>query len=282
MGIFNKAAGISGTLISFLLLAGGCHNSGNGDTTETEGTNSIIKSEVILPPETRNILYAFPTPLEVAIMLQDAKAGYIFNITNPPANVTRYFTEKTKALSLGIYSADLAYSATYNKADETEKFLYCTEKLAKDLGIAGVYDKTLLEKVNAHKNNRDSIVAMVSKVFNQTNDFLNKNNRSQVAVLVATGGFVEGLYLAASLNQVASDNKAITAIILKQKDNLDKLLSILQEYSMDSNIRPVVDEVAKIRPVFTKYGLEAGKNLPRQQAVEIADLTESVRDSMIK
>ena len=269
-------------LILMFLPVSGCHNERNGDASEAEEASGVIKSEVILTPEARSILYSFPTPFELTVMLRDARAGYIFDISNPPANVTRYFTEKTKALNLGIYSADLAYSATYNKADETEKFLYCTEKLAKDLGISGVYDRSLMEQVNAHRNNRDSIIAIVSKAFRLTNDFLSKNNRSQVAVLVATGVFTEGLYLAASLNQVAVDNKAITAIILKQKNNLEKLLGILKEYSMDSNIKPVADELAKLKPVFTEYKPEEGKNLPPRQAVELANLTESIRASLIK
>jgi hypothetical protein len=215
MRLFNGTQGISLLIATTLLVSGSCHNEGNGEASENAQSSGIIKSEVILPPEARNMLNSFPTPFELTAMLQDARAGYIFNITNPPSNVTRYFTEKTKSLNLGIYSADLAYSATYNKADETEKFLYCTEKLCKDLGIAGVYDRSLFDQVNVHRNNRDSIIAMVSKAFLMTNDFLSKNNRSQVAVLVATGAFIEGIYLAATLSQVAVDNKAITAVIFK-------------------------------------------------------------------
>jgi hypothetical protein len=215
-------------------------------------------------------------------MLQRAKAGFIFNITNPPANVTKYSTGKAKALNLGVYSADLAYAATYNYVDETNKFLACTGKLANDLGIAGVYDPGLVEKVKKFNNNKDSLVNMVTKIFSQTNDFLSKNNRNQIAVLVATGAFVEALYLAASLNQVAADNKAIATVIFRQKDNLDKLATILTAYNMDSELKPIGDEVSKLKAIYTNYGLEADKKLPQQKAAEIGDLTQSVRDSFIK
>ncbi|MCX6282428.1 MAG: hypothetical protein NTU51_10745 [Bacteroidetes bacterium] len=259
-----------------------CNNPANQDKQANQAAADTIKKDVTLSPENKNLLYQFPTPFEVTLMLQRAKAGFIFKITNPPANLTKYSTEKAKALNLGVYSADLAYSATYNFVDETNKFIACTGKLANDLGIAGVYDPSLVDRVKKFNNNKDSLVNLVTKLFNKTNDFLSKNNRNQIAVLVATGTFVEALYLAASLNQVAADNKPISTVIFRQKDNLDKLVTLLTAYNMDSELKPIGDEVIKLKAIYTNYGLEADKKLPQQKAAEIGDLTESVRDSFIK
>jgi len=268
--------------LSAILAMTPCNNTANQDKQANQSAADTIKKDVNLSPENRNLLYQFPTPFEVTMMLQRAKAGFIFNITNSPANVTKYSTEKAKALNLGVYSADLAYSSTYNYVDETNKFIACTGKLANDLGIAGVYDPGIVERVKKFNNNKDSLVNMVTKIFNGTNDFLSKNNRNQIAVLVAAGTFVEALYLTASLNQVAADNKAISTVIFKQKENLDKLITILTAYNMDSELKPVGDEVSKLKAIYTNYGLEADKKLPQGKAAEIGDLTQSVRDSFIK
>ena len=268
--------------LSAILAMTSCNNTANQDKQANQSAADTIKKDVNLSPENRNLLYQFPTPFEVTMMLQRAKAGFIFNITNSPANVTKYSTEKAKALNLGVYSADLAYSSTYNYVDETNKFIACTGKLANDLGIAGVYDPGIVERVKKFNNNKDSLVNMVTKIFNGTNDFLSKNNRNQIAVLVAAGTFVEALYLTASLNQVAADNKAISTVIFKQKENLDKLITILTAYNMASELKPVGDEVSKLKAIYTNYGLEADKKLPQGKAAEIGDLTQSVRDSFIK
>lgn len=274
----------AGLIVAFTatLTMTSCNNTAKQDETANQAAADTIKKDVNLSPENKNLLYQFPTPFEVTMMLQRAKAGFIFNITNPPTNVTKYSTEKSKALNLGVYSADLAYSATYNYVDETNKFIACTGKLANDLGIAGVYDPGIIDRVKKFNNNKDSLVNMVSRIFNNTNDFLSKNNRNEIAVLVAAGTFVEALYLAASLNQVASDNKAISTVIFKQKDNLDKLVALLTAYNMDSELKPVGDEVSKLKAIFSNYGLEADKKLPQQKAAEIGDLAESVRDTFIK
>ncbi|MCK9421730.1 MAG: hypothetical protein M0Q38_03960 [Bacteroidales bacterium] len=275
-------SGLAVAVLFLIIVLAGCNSTSNKDKKANEAVADTIRKEVILSPESQSLLYKFPTPFEVTMMLEKAKAGFIFDITNSPTNVTKYSTEKSKAINLGVYSADLSYSATYNRTDETNKFLACTNKLADELGIAGVYDQNLLDKIKKYNNNKDSLVALINKVFGQTNDFLSKNNRNQIAVLIAAGGFAEGLYLAAYLGLAAKDNTKITAVIADQKANFDKLLTILQAYNQDQNMKPIADEVAKLAPVWTNYGVESGKKLPKDKAIAVNDLTASVRDVLVK
>jgi len=278
----NMYSGIAGIVLLLTITLVGCNNAPNKDTAANQQASDTIKKELTLNPETRNLLYQFPTPFEVTMMLEKAKAAYIFDITNPPTEIGKYVTEKSKAINLGVYSADLSYSATYNRIDETNKFLACTSKLADELGIAGVYDKTLLDKIKKYNNNKDTVVMLISKVFNSTNAFLSNNNRNQVAVLIATGAFAEGIYLAASLNELAKDNKLITTVIYQQKDNLDKLLTILEAYQTDENMKQLAMEMGKLKAVYTDFGLVADKKMPLEKSSGIADLTESVRDKLVK
>ena len=268
------------TIFLFMLIS--CGTPGDKGSQADESEQDIIKKEVILSPETQDLLNRFPTPLEGALMLREAKAPYVFSLTNSPANLNRYFTEKTKAINLGIYSTDLAYSSAYQRASETEKFLYCTSKLAGDLGISGVYDRSLIDKLNSKSTNRDSLVALIQRFFSETGNFLRRNNRNQVAVLVAAGGFVEGLYIASSLCQVVTDNGKIASVIYSQKVSLDKIIRILGEYGDDSNVRPVADELAKLKPVYTEYLTGSGKAVPARTCSSIAELAGAVRASMIK
>ena len=267
----------------FLVIAlSGCNNATNNNQKANAAAADTIKKEVTLNPELKTILYSFPTPFAVTTMLEKAKAGFVFDITNPPANVGKYTTEMSKSLNLGVYSADLCYSATYNRTDEANKFLVCTNKLADELGIAGVYDKSLLERVKKYNNNKDSLVGLISKVLSQSNDFLTKNNRNQVSVLIAAGGFAEGLYLAASLGEMAKDNTKIMAVIAGLKDNHMKLLTILEAYRSDENMERVADEILRLKPIWDSYNIESGKKIPQQKATEISKLTESVRLVFVK
>ncbi|MEI7723820.1 MAG: hypothetical protein WCK09_01880 [Bacteroidota bacterium] len=275
-------SGVAMVALFLVIATSSCNNAATNDKNANAAVADTIKKEVTLSPESQNLLNSFPTPFEVTNMLEKAKAGFIFDITNPPANVGKYTTEMSKSLNLGVYSADLSYSATYNRSDETNKFLACTNKLADELGIAGVYDQSLLEKVKKFNNNKDSLIGLIGKIFNQTNNFLATNNRTKIAVLIATGGFAEGMYLAASLGEVAKDNTKIMAVIAGQKDNHMKLLTILEAYQADADMKPITDEIAKLKPIWGNYGIESGKKLPQQATAEISDLTESVRLTFVK
>jgi len=274
-------SGAALVILVLVIALSSCNNPAAQDEQANAAAADTINKEVTLSPESQGLLYSFPTPFEVTAMLEKAKAGFIFDITNPPANAGKYTTEMSKALNLGVYSADLSYSATYNRNDETNKFLACTNKLADELGIAGVYDQTLIEKIKKYNNNKDSLVGLINKVFSQTNDFLSRNNRNQIAVLIAAGGFAEGLYLAATLGEVAKDNTRIMAVIASQKDNHMKLLTILEAYNADQNMKPVADAIAKLKPIWGIYDIESGKKMPMQKVAELADLTESVRLSFV-
>jgi hypothetical protein len=267
--------GVAMVAIFLVIAFTGCMNPATQD--EQTDAADTIKQEIVLSPEAENLLYTFPTPFEVTAMLEQAKAGFIFDITNPPANVGKYTTEMSKALNLGIYSADLSYSATYNRTDETNKFLECTNKLADDLGIAGVYDQSLVDKVKLYSNNKDSLVAVIHAIFSQTNSFLASNNRTRLAVLIAAGGFAEGIYLAATLGEVAKDNTKIMAVIASQKDNHMKLLTILEAYQSDEEMNQVVENIAKLKPIWGIYDIESGKKMAQEKVTEISDLAESVR-----
>ena len=276
--IFFSLATLMAVSIIFLTSCG----IGTTDKEANKEAADSIKKELTLTPEAKNLLYALPTPFEVSEMLKNAQAGYIFDITNPVENVDKYMTEQSKAINLGIYSADLAYSATYNQIDNTNKFLGCTSKLANELGIAGVYQPNLVEKIKEFNNNKDSLVELVSDIFNATNDFLSKNNRNQVSVYIATGAFIEGLYLASSLNIVAKDNTQISEVILKQGDNYTKMMMILDLYQDDPGMKSVYDKMFKLKSVFAYFVQQPGKPLSKEKSFEINDLIEHIRNSFIQ
>jgi hypothetical protein len=166
--------------------------------------------------------------------------------------------------------------------DETNKFLACTNKLADELGIAGIYNPSMVEKINQFNNNKDSLISLINKVFSETNDFLSKNNRSQIAVLIATGGFTEAVFIAASLAEFAKDNSKIMAVIASQKENYNKLATILDAYKDDQVMKPVADEIAKLKPIWENYNIASGEKISQQTTKEITVLADKVRGSFVQ
>jgi hypothetical protein len=283
MKAFTKTKSVVLSLAILLILVfSSCKNKSEKSQNADNAIFDSIKQEVTLTPGSKSLLSKFPTPFEVTKMLIAAKAGYISNITNSPDNVTRYVTENRKAINLGVYSADLSYSTTYRQKDDINKFLGASGKLADELGIKGVYNQSLIDNIEKNNNNKDSLIAMVTKVFDQTNDFLSRNDRTKISVLITAGGFSEAVYLTALLGEMAGDNTRIMAVIASQKDHYDKLISIIEEYKDDDSMKSVYDNMLKLKPIWENYDVGSGKKIPQQNAKAISDIAESVRSEFIE
>ena len=109
---------------SFLLLAAlvvmfvvSC---GSRQAKEAENS-SVTPKEEVFKSVTK---YPIPTAFEVIKLINNAGATYILSLSNPVENVDKYFTEKSKAINLGIYGADLSYASTYQMKQETIKLVY--------------------------------------------------------------------------------------------------------------------------------------------------------------
>jgi hypothetical protein len=283
MKAFTKTKSVVLSLAILLILVfSSCKNKSEKSQNADNAIFDSIKQEVTLTPGSKSLLSKFPTPFEVTKMLIAAKAGYISDITNSPDNVTRYVTENRKAINLGVYSADLSYSTTYRQKDDINKFLGASGKLADELGIKGVYNQSLIDNIEKNNNNKDSLIAMVTKVFDQTNDFLSRNDRTKISVLITAGGFSEAVYLTALLGEMAGDNTRIMAVIASQKDHYDKLISIIEEYKDDDSMKSVYDNMLKLKPIWENYDVGSGKKIPQQNAKAISDIAESVRSEFIE
>jgi hypothetical protein len=177
--------------------------------------------------------YPIPTAVEVVDLLQRAGAPYILGISNPAANVDRYFTERSKALNLGVYGADLSYAGTYEMNQEIMKYLQVSKQLIEELNISTSFNMGFVQRVERNLEDKDSLINIVSESFNDTYIFLTENNRDDLALLVMTGSMIEGMFLTSQIAIGARDNSEITDIIIQQREPLGKLLELLDDYDDD-------------------------------------------------
>lgn len=203
----NKLKNLSIAKLSIIIaaisiFAVGCSNQGQTDQNNVDTTLSVTD-------QAEKLIYPLPTPLEITNMLNKAGASYIIGIANRPENVDKYFTESAKALNLGVYGADLSYSATYGMSQETMNFFLCTKKLRDGLDIQSAENENLANRIETNIDKRDSIYNILTSSFTTTFGYLNNNNKGAVAVLVLAGGWIEGLYLSTELAGMIEKNSEI-------------------------------------------------------------------------
>lgn len=238
-------------VISLIALMGtltltGCKSKGKG----SDESDSLKDFDSDVVKKVERVFYTLPSPFELAQMLKRAGAKYIFDILNPVENVHKYSTEKSKALNLGVYGADLSYASIYDQTQETMLFLSCSKELSDGLGISSALKQTLIDRIEQNIDNRDSLLQIISDSFYDTDEFLKQNERPTTAVLVLVGGWIEGLHIATRLAEITKDNKEIIQRIGEQKYSLDNVVALMEVYAEHPNIHDLYIEMKDLKKIY--------------------------------
>jgi hypothetical protein len=230
---------------------------GGGNKSETDNVGGDDKSA----PKTfekdssvENIFYSVPSPIETATLIQKAGVPYNKDYLNDIQKVSKYTTTGDKALNLGVYGSDLSFTSIYDQTQESMLYLKCANNLANGLGISGAFDENTANRLEANKNNRDSLLGIISESFWTADSYLKDNERPGTSSLIIAGGWVEGLYIATKINE-ASKNKDIEIRIVEQKFTLDNLVGMMKKYDFDETVAATYKELLDLKSVFDQINV---------------------------
>ncbi len=273
----NLIAKFSFLAMTMSLFALGC---GDSSTEQTDENNE--DTLVAIADQAEKLVYPLPTPLEITNMLNNAGASYILDLSNQPGNVDKYFTESQKALNLGVYGADLSYSATYNKSQETMDFFVATKKLRDGMDIQTPYNEDLSSRIEANIENKDSLYDILTSSFKGTFEYLNDNGKGAISVMVLAGGWVEGLYISAQLAMLTENNAEIMQGIADQKESLNKLITIMESYKDNQDVSEVLVELNDIKAIFAELQEVEGKaNMTEESFKKINEEVNNLRKKIV-
>lgn len=251
----NLIARLSFIAVSMSLFAIGCGDSTSNDQTEDNNTDTTVA----VAEQAEKLVYPMPTPLEITNMLNKAGAAYILDLSNSPEMVDKYFTEAAKAINLGIYGADLSYSATYNKSQETMDFFVCTKKLRDGMDIQTPYNEDLSARIEGNIDNKDSLYTILTGSFKGTFEYLNENGKGAISVMVLAGGWVEGIFLSTKLASLSENKAEIYQGIADQKESLNKLIAITETYKDNQNVSEVLADLNNVKTILAELQEVDGK-----------------------
>ncbi|NOQ24589.1 MAG: hypothetical protein GQ564_04430 [Bacteroidales bacterium] len=265
--LYRKALYLFVVLVSVTLMFG-C-NSGKDKTNDSDDIITLdsleIDEQLIQDVKAvKEIFYSLPSPLETAMILKQAGAKYNDELLNSTDNISRYVTNKSMALNLGIYTTDLSYASLFDQTQATINYMNASKKMAEGLGILGAIDENIIERLEANINNRDVIMDIISETIMNSSAFFEENDRQALSTIVLVGGWIEGLYIATNL--VGADanfnNNELISRIIDQKLTLTTVLSLLDENSDNEDVQNVKTNVNELKAVFDKIEVTTSKIEP--------------------
>lgn len=248
-------------------------------TTSTEDTSkadAIEKEEI--EKSLTDLAYPLPEPFELYMILEDIGASYLNGVLNPVSNAETYMTQKSQALGAGVYAADLGYAATYNSKEDIKAYAFTMKSLLDGLGVALDYSPLMNEESRQKLEDKDSLVAFITNIFYDTYSFLEEESIPSLSGLMASGAWVEGLYIATHISDDTYNNTEIVKIIFEQGESLDELIGLLQNFKEDERVSSLLGAFEKLLALYK----DAGDSLTKEQLDSITYTIETIRESIVE
>ncbi len=210
----------------------------------------------------KQVFYALPSPIETAMLIKRAGTSFDENLLNSVDNAQNYTTTRDKALNFGVYGADLSYASLFSQTQIAIQYMAISKKLADDMGILDFLDANFVKRLEKNVNNRDSTMVIITDGFMNSNTYLKEAGRPEIAALIITGGWLEGLYIATSLTKASPNNSELIDRIVDQKLSLITLKNLLEEYSENTDIQNVLEMIKEISSIYDQIRVVTSKVEP--------------------
>ncbi|MBO4243664.1 MAG: hypothetical protein J5882_01240 [Bacteroidales bacterium] len=254
--------------------------SGGGTTTNTQSTDTVDAISTTAYDEAKFIFYSLPSPVETALILEQLGIKYNDEYLSPASNVSRYNTQTSQALNLGIYSADLSFCALYEQNQAAIDYLAAVKKLSEQLGIVGFFNDSTIQKIQDNMNNKNKIVSIVSDCYTRSTNFLEEDERNEIASTVLVGGWVEGLYLSLKmLETLPPEDNNIDDIVKNQKFTLDDMIGLLKEFSKNDGIAYLFKQMQQLKTIYDKVGTA---KVDRKVYAQLTEKITEIRNEYIQ
>ena len=240
-----------------IVLAGFLASCGNSkEKAETTGADSTVVTKDTTAgmssgkPEE---IFGVPAPDEMFGFMKDlGGVGKSTAYLNAPDNAKKYVDTKEKALNFGIYATDFLYCSTFDYGSEALKYFVNIKKLGDDLGISGVINQSMADRIKNNIGKNDSLTDLSNSLYFSSISELEKSDKASTLSLVITGGWIESVYLVTNMaKKFKADDPAIGRVA-EQKYTLDNLLGYLDKYKSDANVAAIITELNDLKKVFAQ------------------------------
>lgn len=233
-----------------IIMLASCGN----DSTETKDTPTIDSTIVEESTEVWGFdaaggnSYQVPSPNELFAIIKESKMPYLEGLIQTTS--TNYTSTKDQALNFGRLTADIAYTASYEKFQESITNFDNLRKVGDDLGISYVFDELMVDRVKSNMDNADSLEVISSSSYQKIISQLEEGEKGSTLAIIATGGFVESMYILTSMvGEYDSENKMIQRIA-DQKIVMENITDYLNVFSDEPRIQEVQNEIQALADVF--------------------------------
>ncbi len=219
-------------------------NTGNGKQEEQTG-NGFNKQD-----SGTETYYLIPSPEELFRFIHDGKLKFSKSIVNPSDKLNSYISTRSKELNFGIYSADLAYVASFSNYQLSVDYLGVVRTLSDEISISSVFDKNLINRISNMSDKPDSLLKITNDTYVDIVSYLEAAERQKTLAQIVTGGWVESIYVVCNLIDSYEKNTKIISLLASQKVIIANLMMYLKQQKDDDNVKLTIKDLEPIAKFY--------------------------------
>lgn len=221
--------------VCFFMACGGSKKQESSDASkEFDDAQEQLKENI--QDNIRNI----PSPSEIPYIIQATGADFNPNIPNDESRYEEYtVSTKKAAFNLGVYSTDIGYLSTYGKTQEALNYMDVCLKLTETVGAKDAIDLNTLDRFEKNLSNSDSLANIIDEVILESDEYLQSNDRNNIAALVIGGTFIEAMYVSTQIidtypkDMLPGDLRLqvlapLIRVLMDQKEPLGDVIELLE------------------------------------------------------
>lgn len=245
----------------------------NSDTVVHNAMNDSVRERI------KQFVSTIPVPFDILNKLSNSKLVFNADILSNASQAAQITDPNLQALNLGIYGADMALLITQSRLADSGPYLKSVRTLADAIVVPNAFDETTMKRFDANRNNQDSLQKLVFSSYMRVDTTLISNDRLALASLVLSGGWLESLYLTATMiDSTEKDDKNATLyeIMEEQRLHMEQLTGLLLLFPNDSTCSQLARDMNALAVIYPK-----GESLSPLQVSRIARETAITRQRFI-
>lgn len=220
--------------------SGGKTNQSETDTELSEDTLALDEMEIMLP-----------TPSEVLSIVLTSGIKYSDGYMAPLGIERKAVMVKHKALVLGVYFADFAYTNYYNQRNTSSEYFKALQELTRDLGIGSILNDAYFNRFDANLNNPDSLDAIFEDFSQNAYNTIIESGNKELLSMIGIGAAIEVLHIGINSIEYAANPDEAIATVIDQSAVFDNYYNNFIAYNSDKpEFKSLTDDVTRIFNFF--------------------------------
>lgn len=232
--------------------------------------------------------YELPLSVDVFKYLKAKNCPFSMDWMHKLKDQGKYFTDTKRAFALGVYSADLAYAAVYEKSQDAVNYFGASIELAHKLNIQDGYNSNTLDRAYENINNEDSLTKIAGESYWRTCSSLEKNRQENILPLVVAGSWIESMHILVKHSVESKPDSGMFKELYEQLKHLEKLLNYMTDametMQLSDSKSDIGNVLARLKIIHEKFLLidsESSESLSLANFNDVIFQIESLRSWML-